>query len=42
MVAHVRVEALQLPGTHRRELANRCQAAVCDTVELQREHSLAA
>ena len=41
-VAHVRVGALQLPGTHRRELANRCRAAVWDTVELQPEHSLAA
>lgn len=37
-VAHVHVEALQLPGLHRRDLAVRCQQAVGGA--LRREHAL--
>lgn len=37
-VAHVRVDALQLPSTRRRELAARCQQAVGD--DLRQEHAL--
>jgi 1-acyl-sn-glycerol-3-phosphate acyltransferase len=40
--AHVHVEALQLPGDHRRDLAQRCQEAVRGTLDLRREHALAA
>ncbi|HUO38586.1 MAG TPA: 1-acyl-sn-glycerol-3-phosphate acyltransferase, partial [Mycobacterium sp.] len=28
-IAHVRVEALQLPGADRRDLSRRCETAVC-------------
>lgn len=41
-VAHVRVEALQLPGTHRRDLAMRCQEAVRGARESHHERALVA
>jgi 1-acyl-sn-glycerol-3-phosphate acyltransferase len=41
-VAHVHVEALQLPGQHRRDLALRCQEAVCGPATARHEHVLAA
>jgi 1-acyl-sn-glycerol-3-phosphate acyltransferase len=42
MRVHVHVEALQLPGEHRRDLALRCQQAVRDTLSFPNEHALAA
>jgi 1-acyl-sn-glycerol-3-phosphate acyltransferase len=42
IVAHVHVEQLQLPGEHRRDLAQRCQEAVRDTAPPCHEHALAA
>jgi hypothetical protein len=41
-VAHVSVGELQLPGTDRRQLARRCQAAIWGTVGPQTEHELVA
>jgi 1-acyl-sn-glycerol-3-phosphate acyltransferase len=44
-VAHVRIEALQLPGNDRRELSRRCEAAVRGTASERHcahEHALAA
>ena len=44
-VAHVRVEALQLPGEDRRDLSQRCEAAVgatAATCQGTHEHALAA
>ncbi|HZQ31037.1 MAG TPA: lysophospholipid acyltransferase family protein [Mycobacterium sp.] len=41
-VAHVHVEALQLPGEHRAELARRCQAAIGRASAARREHAPAA
>ena len=44
-VAHVRVEALQLPGEDRRDLSRRCEAAVgttAATCQGAHEHALAA
>jgi 1-acyl-sn-glycerol-3-phosphate acyltransferase len=41
-VAHVHVEALQLPGEHRRDLALRCQEAVRGAAAARHEHALAA
>ena len=41
-VAQVHVEALQLPGDHRRELARRCQEAVRGSSAPRPEHSLVA
>jgi 1-acyl-sn-glycerol-3-phosphate acyltransferase len=41
-VAHVHVEALQLPGQHRRDLALRCQEAVRGPAGAHPEHALAA
>ena len=41
-VVEIHVGALQMPGTDRRELARRCQEVVCGSVELQKEHELAA
>ena len=38
--AHVRVEALQLPGEHRRDLAQRCQLAVRATEAPRHQHAL--
>jgi 1-acyl-sn-glycerol-3-phosphate acyltransferase len=40
-VAHVHVEALQLPAEDRRELALRCQEAVWATSAPRQEHALA-
>lgn len=40
-VAHVHVEALQLPGEHRHDLASRCQQAVRGTSAPSQEHALA-
>jgi 1-acyl-sn-glycerol-3-phosphate acyltransferase len=42
VIAHVHVEELQLPGGHRRDLAQRCQQAVRDTARARHEHALAA
>ncbi|MBV8965692.1 MAG: 1-acyl-sn-glycerol-3-phosphate acyltransferase [Mycobacteriaceae bacterium] len=42
IVAHVSVEELQLPGTHRRDLAERCQQAVGEGQPSRHEHALAA
>src|ERR1700731_4153298 len=42
VIAHVHVEELQLPGGHRRDLAQRCQEAVRDTARARHEHALAA
>lgn len=42
IVAHVHVEELQLPGEHRRDLAQRCQEAVRETARARHEHALAA
>jgi 1-acyl-sn-glycerol-3-phosphate acyltransferase len=41
-IAHVHVEALQLPGEHRRELARRCHEAVWPRSVPRHEHALAA
>lgn len=40
-VARVHVEELQLPGTHRRDLALRCQEAIRGSDAPHREHALA-
>jgi hypothetical protein len=41
-VAHVHVEALQLPGEHRRDLALRCQEAVRGAAAARHASALAA
>lgn len=41
-VAHVHVEALELPGENRRDLARRCQEAVRGSVAAQHTHALVA